>query len=123
MRELESMTLETLVASTTHCQQISCNIRCCLGCARELASALSGISNTLCAHVCLRAARFGCKILLEYQILLRCTAATLIIFIKFNSTSVLTIFSFEEMNDLSGPILLLQEIVLSTILESECSGL
>jgi hypothetical protein len=112
-----------LIATTSHCQKICCYIGCCIIGAGELSTAFSRIPDAFCAHVSLRTARLGCQILLEYQILLRRAAAALIIFIKFNSTSILAVPPFEEMNDLCGPVLLLQEIVLPTVLQSERSGL
>lgn len=108
-----------MVTATAHCQKICCYIGCCIICAWELPTTFSRITDALRAHVGLRTARLCCEILLEYQILLRRAAAALIIFIKFNSTSVLAVPPFEEMNDLRGPVLLLQEIVLPTVLQSK----
>jgi hypothetical protein len=50
------------------------------------------------------------------------TATALVIFIKFNSTSFLAVSPLEEVYDLSGPILLLQEIVFPTVFQRESSG-
>lgn len=50
------------------------------------------------------------------------TAAALVIFIKFNSTSFLAVSPLEEVYDLRGPVLLLQEIVLSTVFQCERSS-
>ena len=112
-----------MVTAIAHCEKICCYIGCCIIGAWELATAFSRIPDALRAHVGLRTARLCCQILLEYQILLRRATAALIIFIKFNSTSVLAVPPFEEMNDLRSPVLLLQEIVLPTVLQSERSGL